>query len=215
MRNLIKKMAHGIIALMERVFDFYIPQELPLRQKLAFLFGFYENETSKFIRKNVYGGVAFDVGAHIGYYSRLLSSVADRVYAFEPEPRNFALLVKNTRKYPNVTPVNMAISNKSGQEDFFIVKGSTFRHSLVDEGDCESVQINTTSLDDFVKENSLQGISFVKIDVEGHEKEVLEGMKEIINKHHPIVIAEMPENENHHPVSPKIGRQGRLRNYRI
>ncbi|HCR52244.1 TPA: hypothetical protein DIV48_01180 [Candidatus Kaiserbacteria bacterium] len=215
MRTLLKRLAHGTVRILEHIQVFYIPSELPLKTKLSFLFGRYEIETSKYIRKNVRGGVAFDIGAHIGYYSRLLAPLVDTVYAFEPEPRNFALLVKNTKKYRNIVPVNAAVSDIVGRQDFFIVKNSTFRHSLINEGDCESVTVDTTTLDAFVNKKGIRNVSFAKIDVEGHEKDVLVGMKEVIKNCHPLVIAEMPMNDTYTPVSAVIGRQGILRNYII
>lgn len=213
MRKLLKKLAHRVVKILESIRGFYIPTRLPLRTKLAFLFGNYEKETSRFIRRTVKGGVAFDIGAHIGYYSRLLSPLVDTVYAFEPEPNNFALLVKNTERYKNVVPINMAVSDQTGMQDFFLVKDSTFRHSLVNEGDCERISVDTTSLDLFAKLKNISNVSFIKIDVEGYEEKVLEGMKEAIQKYHPLIIAEMPTNDKYTAVSATIGRKGLVRNY--
>ncbi len=133
MRQSFKTLAHGFVKLLEFLRAFSIPSELPFQTKLAFLLGTYEKETSDFIRARVKGGVAIDVGAHIGYYSRLLSPLVDTVYAFEPDPTNYAFLVKNVKHCANVIPVNMAISNTTGQQEFFLVKNSTFRHSLINE----------------------------------------------------------------------------------
>jgi FkbM family methyltransferase len=212
MRDLIKGWAHCTVKIMEGVKGFAVPSELPLKTKIDFLFGLYETETSQFIRTHVKGGVAIDVGAHIGYYSRLLSPLVDTVYAFEPDPTNYAFLVKNVQRYANVIPVNMALSDTVGRQEFFRVQNSTFRHSLVDEGDTEKIMVQTTTLDEFLKKEK-GVIIFVKIDVEGHEQSVLDGMKNIIEKHHPLIIAEMPINESYTAVSPAIGRKRSVRNY--
>lgn len=212
MRKIFKNLTHGLVKILERMKAFDVPDTLPLRTKLAFLFGTYEKETSHFIRSHVKGDIAIDVGAHIGYYSRLLSPLVDTVYAFEPDPTNYAFLVENVKQHTNVIPLNVAISDKIDQQQFFLVKNSTFRHSLVNEGECESIMVNTTTLDNFMALKG-QRVSFVKIDVEGHEQNVLAGMKNIIENYHPLIIAEMPINEAHTPVSPAIGRMGLVRNY--
>jgi FkbM family methyltransferase len=214
MRNAVKKLAHGLIKLIERAKGFEIPDELPLRTKLAFLCGTYEKETSRFIHSHVKGGIAIDVGAHIGYYSRLLSPLVEKVYAFEPDPANYSYLVKNTQNYENIIPLNIAVSDASGTQPFFLVKNSTFRHSLIDEGGGERIIVNAAALDD-LPELKDRTVSFVKIDVEGHEQNVLAGMRNIIAKSHPLIIAEMPLNETYMPVSATIGGKRRVRNYII
>lgn len=214
MRHAIKKLAHRIVQMIGRAKGFEIPYELPLRTKISFLLGTYERETSDFIRAHVKGGVAIDVGAHIGYYSRLLSPLVETVYAFEPDPTNYSYLVQNTKNYSNIVPLNIAVSDASGTQPFFLVKNSTFRHSLIDEGDCESVMVKTVALDG-LEELKGRHVSFVKIDVEGHEQSVLAGMRDIIAESRPLVIAEMPLNERYTPVSATIGGKRKVRNYII
>lgn len=212
MRTTLKRFAHTLVYLFERAKGFRIPDELPLKTKLAFLTGTYEAETSRFIRSHVKGGVALDVGAHIGYYSRLLSPLVDVVYAFEPDPRNYALLKENTKRFKNIVPLNLAVSDKSGEQPFFLVKNSTFRHSLMDEGGGERIAVKTVALDE-MSEFRDKRVSFAKIDVEGHEQSVLRGMAEIIAVSHPLIIAEMPLNDRYTPVSANIGGKRTVRNY--
>ncbi len=212
MRKILKQHAHILVKVIERLRAFNIPDELPLRTKLDFLFGTYERETSAFIHSCVKGGVAIDVGAHIGYYSRLLSPLVEKVYAFEPDPTNYSFLVKNTKHCGNVIPLNMAVSDTTGTQQLFLVKNSTFRHSLIDEGGCGSVIVPTTALDDLVELEG-QSVSFVKIDVEGHEQSVLTGMKGIVAANHPLIIAEMPVNDRYTAVSADIGGKRTVRNY--
>ncbi len=212
MRELLKKSAHFLIKRIEAAKGFYLPDGLPARTKMAFLFGRYERETLTYIRAHVAGDVAIDVGAHVGYFSRHLSPLVKRVYAFEPDPTNFALLVKNTRRFANVTPLNMALSDSSGEQPFFLVPDSTFRHTLVSEGGYPHIMVSTTTVDDFM-ESKKERVSFVKIDVEGHEQSVLAGMKKTVGKDRPLVICEMPLNDTYPPVSPVIGKMGLVRNY--
>jgi hypothetical protein len=67
---------------------------------------------------------------------------------------------------------------------------------LGNESDDGNVSIETIPLDDFVEENRLPRISFMKIDVEGYELHVLRGAKQVLTKHKPILMVEFvcPEN---------------------
>lgn len=213
-RHFIKHTAHTFVGVLEDIKDFHVPRELPLKTKLRFLFGTYEKETSDYMRKNIQGGIAIDVGAHVGYYSRLLSTRAEQVYAFEPDPDNYALLVKNTKRYPNITPVQLALSDTIGTASFFKVPDSTFRHSLLSEVGSVETTVDVTTLDSFMQGH--EGVvSFVKIDVEGLEEKVLAGMKGIRERDRPIIIAEMPLNEKYTAISGAIGRHGVVRNYLV
>jgi FkbM family methyltransferase len=213
MRKYLKQILHFLIKRVEMAQEFYLPDELPAQTKLSFLSGNYEPETSRYIRAHVKGGVAIDVGAHVGYYSRLLSPLADVVYAFEPDPANFALLVKNTKRYKNIVPVNTAVSDAVGEKPLYHPGQSTFRPTLENLGGTFSTT-KTTTIDEFMADKNAR-VSFVKIDVEGHEQSVLAGMQNTVDKDHPLVIAEMPINDKLIPVSPPIGKLGLVRNYII
>lgn len=214
MRSIVKKLLHKGIYVAEVMSSFYLPQSLRAKTKLEILFGRYETETSSYIRTHVKGGIAVDVGAHVGYFSRLLANRADHVYAFEPDPINYQLLVKNTKSFRNITPVQSALSDITGTASFYIVPDSTFRHSLrAEEGSIESV-VAVITLDEFMKKNP-GVISFVKIDVEGLEEKVLTGMNEVRERDNPLIIAEMPINDRYTPISPAIGRHGLVRNYLV
>ena len=214
MRRVVKWLVHAVVARAELIVDFHIQPELPLRTKLSFLFGRYEPETSNYMRQ-LTGEVAFDVGAHIGYYSRLLSRRFKTVYAFEPDERNFAFLKRNTRGCKNIIPVHAALSNTTGSVAFFSVKGSTFRHSLIDEGNTTRSTVPTFTMDDFVKKNNIATVSFVKIDVEGAEDAVLKGMREVIARDNPIIIAEKPVGSRYVPISEPIGAHKTVQNFII
>ncbi|MFZ3043643.1 MAG: FkbM family methyltransferase [Minisyncoccia bacterium] len=190
MRPVLKKIALSILACIERLFDFKTSPLPGVEQRLKEIFGRYEIGTTRFIKKNLRGGVAFDVGANIGYYSRLMSRSAKHVYAFEPDADNFRILEQNCRHHPNITPLNMAVCDRGGTADFFKVMHSAMRHSLIDEGNTKKLTVACTSLDAFIKERGITGVSLVKIDVEGAEPLVFAGMRELLEREHPIVIYE-------------------------
>ena len=134
--------------------------------------------------------IVYDIGANIGYHTVGLAKRSKYVFAFEPNLKNFKLLSQNTFHCDNVTNFNCAASNINGYgkiEDF--VLGSEGNHgelSISDKGQkCPLVKI-----DDFVKEHKLPIPHIVKIDVEGHEWQVVQGMQDIIKNNLPVVFYE-------------------------
>jgi predicted methyltransferase len=90
----------------------------------SFVHDQYEPETSALMKRIIREGMTvFDLGAHVGYYTLLAAEqvgVTGHVFAFEPDPENYAVLIKNVELngYKNVTFINMAISDMSGIETF-------------------------------------------------------------------------------------------------
>lgn len=117
--------------------------------------------------------VVVDIGANIGiltvYFAQLVGPQG-RVYAFEPEPSNFALLCKNieVNGYKNVILEKKAVSDKSGKVNLQISESMTaHRIKETDEND-DFVEIDCISLDDYFRDYSGK-IHFIKIDTEGIE----------------------------------------------
>lgn len=205
MRKVFKALFLPLLNVIEVAADFHTSTLPPITERLKMIFGRYEIGTTRFIKKNLRGGVAFDIGANVGYYARLMSRYANHVYAFEPDPDNFRILEQNCKHRPNITPVNMAVSDRVGTADFFKVKHSAMRHSLIDEGNTVKLSIPCTSLDAFVSEHSISKVSMLKIDVEGAEPLVFAGMQDILKRERPIVIY-----EGYNPDAKAIGDNGNL-----
>ena len=150
----------------------------------------YEPETTRLFQSVVKPGMTFiDVGAHVGYYSLLAARQVGpegKVFAFEPEPVNYSLLVKNVElnEYQNISPIPEAVSSSNGFSTLFVSaldsgRNSVFHHGLPENG---SVQVATTTLDAFLEERGWPKVDIIKIDVEGAELDVLGGMTELLRK---------------------------------
>jgi len=124
-----------------------------------------------------------DIGANIGTHTIGVSPYVNRVIAFEPDPDNFDILVKNisTCGCKNVTPTHLAISDKFGEVATQFDYGKT---KLV-----PGKAIKTASLDMI----GLPQIDFVKMDVEGMELEVLQGMSATLEGFKPHLLIEMQD----------------------
>jgi len=150
----------------------------------------------KYVKK---GDNVLDVGANIGYFTLMLAKLVGptgKVFAFEPDPRNISLLKKNieTNGYQNVVVVPKAVSNVNEKCTLFTSQSSFGQNRIYEPKKTKNqkyvpIESETILLDDFFKNNkNIEKISFVKIDVEGAEKFVLEGMKKILDLNENIKI---------------------------
>lgn len=163
--------------------------------ELAFL-GCYEELETKFIKKiNLKNKIVVDVGACIGYYSLLFSEAVGqngKVISFEPELKNYNILKRNIilNNINNIEAYNIAVGNKNGSA-ILRISNSPGQHAVFDfvEEDVSKTEVEITRLDDFLKGKvNFLDISFVKVDVEGYEFEVLKGMKNIIKFSSDLII---------------------------
>jgi FkbM family methyltransferase len=150
------------------------------------------------------GDWVIDIGANVGHYTKRFSELAGpqgRVFAFEPIPATFSLLAANSQlfAYSNTTLINAAISNQmavatmsmptfaSGLKNYYRASLEP-GHSNSDEG----LDVLTLSVDSFGIDNP---ISLIKIDAEGHEKLVIEGVRQTITRYSPTLIVETHSKE--------------------
>ena len=136
------------------------------------------------------GDLVLDVGANIGVYTKLLSDWVGpegSVYSYEPIPETFFYLRHNVKKFglANVTLQNSAVSSRLGRMSMTVPNGNFYRASISSVGNRE---IQVVRLDDeFV---GSKRVTFIKCDVEGHEREVIEGTTKLIERDHPVWLME-------------------------
>lgn len=130
--------------------------------------------------------VAVDCGAHVGSWTRYMSSKFDFVAAFEPNPANYECLLLNA-PFNNVVPFPMGLSDSTGNADLAGGNNSGCWHVV--PGD----SIKLITLPDF------GALDFIKIDVEGLEDKVIRGAIGQIRKYRPIVLIE-EKNLPHKPL---------------
>jgi FkbM family methyltransferase len=141
----------------------------------------------------------FDIGANIGYFSLISGRQVGekgKVFAFEPAPKNFSLIRMNieVNGFSNIIPVAKAVSNCSGKQKLFLASDPG-EHSLSDYVGTEFIEVDVTSVDEFVRSQNLS-VDLIKMDVEGSEMRVLEGMAETIAKNPYLKI--ITEFSPHH-----------------
>ncbi|MCS7138831.1 MAG: FkbM family methyltransferase [Crenarchaeota archaeon] len=156
--------------------------------------GSYERGTTKVFKEVIKEGMTFfDVGAHWGYYSLIAASLVGqkgKVFAFEPHPFNYEMLLKTIRLngFSNIIPVNKAVSDKNGKAVLFCSTSNVGSHSIVlSDGKDRYMEVETITLDDFCEKNNVFP-DVVKIDVEGAELKVLKGMSKIIESSRRLIL---------------------------
>lgn len=143
--------------------------------------------------------IALDIGANRGSYAYWLSKLATHVILFEPLPYLARYLERVSPQ--NVSVKNLGLSDKSGKielhipiRDGHLVEGEATINRL--DAPFRTFPIKTSSLDEFELEN----IGFMKIDVEGHEIEVINGAKKTILLNRPIMLIEIEQRHITFPI---------------
>jgi FkbM family methyltransferase len=154
------------------------------------------------------GDVAVDVGANIGYLTVLAALIVGptgHVVAFEPDPENIARLRVNLalNDCTNVTVISKAVTNKVGEVEFFINSDNSGGNALWDPsefpGNLKSLAarrrftVPGTTLDAEWQHLQLPIPKAIKIDTEGAEQRVLEGMHDLLVRQPLFVVAELHE----------------------
>jgi FkbM family methyltransferase len=129
-----------------------------------------------------------DVGAWIGDFSAYASSKGAITYAFEPTQDIYELLsetIKLNDGGGKIYPVKKALGNQNGEINISIETRSSGANSItMNRGDMGE-KITIVKLDDFVKENNIDKVDFIKADIEGAERELLQGAVNVMKTFAP------------------------------
>lgn len=129
--------------------------------------------------------VVIDVGANIGNHSVYFARFLDYgfIVSMEPMPENYALLRRNMEPYNYIALIQCAASDHTGDAKMFL-NSVNYGASFIDtEG---PVEVKTLTIDRMM----LSDVTLIKIDVEGHEPQVIEGANETIARNQPIILIE-------------------------
>jgi len=185
-----------------RLFDPYVPEQI----------------ISKFCNL---GSIVMDIGANMGEWSLHMAKMVGgngRVFCFEPIPSMVQALEKTIaiNNFSQVSISECAISNKTGHSQFSIpfdkdnqaipywsrlVLGEEFAtpkwidNPWAKVATTKTIEVQTTTLDRFTSEKSITKLDFIKIDVEGHEKYVIEGGQKTLKTLKPAIILEAANEE--------------------
>lgn len=158
--------------------------------------------------------VVLDIGANTGFYSTVLEDVVGpaSLYIFEPLP-HLATYLKE--KFRNAHIFDLAVSDHEGEANIRIpyIDGNRFdtratlnTHSEQNQTGFDEVTIRLSTLDKIVKQLQLESVGLVKIDVEGHELELLNGGVETLSRFKPLVLIEIESRHHQYPITHIFSR---------
>lgn len=162
----------------------YVPTDDEIIGTSIILTGLWEKYVTNLFKKFIKPGMnVMDIGASYGYFSLISAKLVGpegNVFAFEPEPSQYDLLVQsmNLNDFNNIKPFKIALSNKSGKSIAYL------RKNIPEE-------VETITLDEFYNSKILDHkIDFVKIDVDGSEGSIIEKSDVFLTNNNPRIILE-------------------------
>jgi len=130
---------------------------------------------------------AIDIGANVGLWAKDFCEIFHEVMLFEPYKLNIECLKKNLENYQNFQIFDCALSNKNSSGELYVHEKGLGANSLVpSDGITKTENIQLKKLDDF----KFQNVDYIKIDVQFHELEVIEGSIDTLKNNNPVLCIE-------------------------
>jgi len=145
-------------------------------------YGYKDGDFDVSIKK---GDVVIDAGSWIGDFAAYASTKEAITYAFEPVNSNYELLQKTAELNRNIYPVQKGLSNRTGKVSISIPKHDAASSIAWSHTYANSETISITTLDEFVKENKIPKVDFIKVDIEGEERNMLKGASWVLKNYAP------------------------------
>jgi FkbM family methyltransferase len=163
--------------------------------------GGFETAELKFVERYLRPGmVVMDIGAHHGLYSLLAAKCVGEsgcVRSFEPSPRERKYLKQNlvVNHCHNVTVESIALGSRAGRTELFVVEGNKDGcNSLRPPSEpvtSQKISVELQSLDEYLQNQRIDKVDFIKLDVEGGELEVLRGAERLLQSaDKPVILVE-------------------------
>ncbi|KXK37448.1 MAG: FkbM family methyltransferase [Bacteroidetes bacterium OLB9] len=185
-----------------------------------------EIRLAKFLINNLKNKDVFvDVGSHYGYFTLLGSKLVGndgKVYSFEASPSTFKVLSRNAQNETNIKSFNLAVSDEVTELMFYEFPNLYSEYNTLDinqfknenwfsEYKPKQVNIQSVILDKFLLDETVYP-KIIKIDVEGAENKVINGLKNYLSENSPFIVMEYLSdqrgNEVHQKAENKLNSLG-------
>jgi FkbM family methyltransferase len=195
--------------------DIHIPTSIPPVKHVLLAYGYAEWLKRKYTNPGICevepGDVVLDCGAYVGGFSMGVAETASKLLSFEPSPVNFACLEKNAAQFTNVIVYPMGLGRKNETRELNL-SSSSVEHSFLapDRGrisGTHSVEVQT--IETVVSEAGIETLDFLKIEAEGFEVEVFQGLGQVQPR--KIAIDVSPERNGESPkefFAKELGAKG-------
>ena len=143
----------------------------------------------KYIRQ---GDTVLDIGANIGFYAEILSSIVGEkgtVHCFEPDATNFKHLQNRCTKLPNIHINHKAVSDKTEVIKIYTSKQLTVDHRTYKPDDYDKeIDIHAIAIDEYLSANPV--VNFIKMDIQGFEMSAVKGMTKTLQSPNLKMLSE-------------------------
>ncbi len=172
------------------------------RASADYVAGTNELPVQEALRRHLHpGDVFYDVGSNVGFFALIAARLvgpSGRVYAFEPVAENAELVRANAalNGFENVQVITVAVGARSGTSTLLLARhpgGATLSTAEPPPDLAGRREVTVAALDDLSRAGTIRPPSLVKVDVEGGEVEVLEGMARTLAAARPVVIIELDD----------------------
>jgi FkbM family methyltransferase len=158
------------------------------------------------------GSVWYDLGANVGFYSLLASTLVGNegmVFSFEPSPRNLEYLSKHIElnRVSNCRIFDMAVSSSDGVAQFYLDPNPA-EGRLIQDKHKHTVSVTKVKLDTLVFSRQMAPPDSLKCDIEGGEYEALRGAEAILRQFVPVIFLSTHGPEVHRHCCELLGTLG-------
>ncbi len=180
-----------------------IPNDIGISEELL-MFHTHEPLSTKLLTSLLKKGMyCLDVGSNIGYYSCLESNAVGntgKVISIEPSPINFKYLKKNIelQNMSNTEIHNFACGSENSEIEFLVSDRSNWSRVATDkfvdappDAILQTIKVPMKTVDYLIEEKSLPQLDFIRMDVEGYEVNIVEGMHKTLEKFNPLLHMEI------------------------
>ncbi|MEQ8672490.1 MAG: FkbM family methyltransferase [Aggregatilineales bacterium] len=198
--------------------DIFIDPESPAYWPSEMAMGTYDDALFDIVAEliNAKSTIIWDVGAHLGYHTMALAKLATpqgKVIAFEPNPYSVQRYEKIMERNPDIATtielLPIALSDYDGEAEFLYSTDIDFGQScgshlvdtatpydLINYASFQEMSVRVAKVDTLIKQGELPVPQIMKIDVEGAEREMLLGSKNLLEAHHPTLLLEIHSASN-------------------
>lgn len=154
------------------------------------------------------GDIVIDCGAHVGVFTQVaLDAGAVRVIALDPDPTQVECLKRNFTAETaagKVTVIPKGVWRSEGHVTLSVGAANSGASSLVLERGGETIDVPVTTIDQVVQDLGLSRVDFIKLDIEGAEREALRGSVRTLTVHHPRILVDTNNRPDDAAVVPEV-----------
>ena len=154
------------------------------------------------------GDIVFDCGAHVGVFtSKALELGAAKVVAIDPDPTQVECLRRNFREEiaaDRVIVVPKGVWSQPGTMTLSLGESHSGVSSLVEDAGHEKIEVAVTTIDQLVEELGLPRVDYIKLDIEGAERETLKGAGVTLAEYQPRLFIDAYHREDDMELLPEI-----------